>query len=180
LNLGGQTERHRASDCSDAREASYDGVVTAELNDTFYPILLSRIEEPLAPSELDRYFKKLVSLADAAISKREKYVVIVVSDVMKVNAAGRKQLALVQARYLTPERNDRTLAAFLPIDNAFVRGAVTALRWLSPELTKSIHVVASLEVALNEALRVLEANGTPFTGERPALRRALGIRNSIL
>jgi hypothetical protein len=153
--------------------------VPAELNDAFYPVLLSKIEEPLASQEIDAYFKKLVALADAAIRRRERYVVIVVSDVMGFTAAARRQVADAQARYLTRERNEVTIAAFVPIDNTFVRGAVTALRWLSPEIVKSIHVVASLEVALTEALRVLEEHGTPFKGERLALRRAIGLRGSM-
>lgn len=154
--------------------------VPAELNDTFYPILLSRMEEPLAPGETDAYFQKLVALADACLRTGERYVVIVTSDVVKFGAAGRKQVAEAETRYLTPARNGVTLAAYVPVDNAFVRGAVTALRWISPEIVKSIRVVASLELALHEALRTLHGNGTPFTGELAGLRRALGLRNTLV
>lgn len=153
--------------------------MTAELNDAFYPVLLSRIEEPLALHEVEAYFKKLTSLADVGIRRRERYVVIVLSDVVKFSAAGRKQVAEVQARFLTRERNDVTLAAFVPIDNALVRGALTALRWLSPEIVQSVRIVPSLEVALHEGLELLASNGTPFTGERLALRRAMGLRGPI-
>lgn len=151
----------------------------AELNDTFYPILLSRMEEPLAAAEADAYFTKLVRLADACIRTGERYVVIVTSDVVKFGAASRKQIAAAETRYLTPERNQVALAAYLPIDNSFVRGAVTALRWISPEIVKAVRVVPSLEVALHEALLVLNGNGTPFTGELVALRRALGLRSTF-
>jgi hypothetical protein len=149
--------------------------VPAILNDTFLPVLLSSMQEPLADGELDAYFKKLVALADEGIRARSKYVVIVTSDVTKFSATGRKHVAEAQARFMTSERDDVTLAAFVPIDNVFVRGAVTALRWLSPEVVKSIRVVASPELALSEALKMLEDSGTPFTGNRQALQRALGI-----
>jgi hypothetical protein len=151
--------------------------VTAELNDTFYPILLSRIDEPVTLGEIENYFKKLVRLADDGLRKRERYVVIVVSDVVKFSAAGRRQVGEVQARYLTPQRNEVTLAAFVPVDNAFVRGIVTAVRWFAPDLVKSIELVSSLEVALDKALSALESNGTPFKGDRSALRRAMGLRS---
>jgi hypothetical protein len=149
--------------------------VTAELNTDFYPILLSRFEEPLAAGQTDAYFRKLIALADAAIVKGERYVVVITSDAMKFGAAGRRQVAEAETRYLTPARNEVTLAAFVPIDNAFVRGGLTALRWIAPETVKAIRTVASLEVALDQALRVLEENGTPFKGELVALRRALGL-----
>jgi hypothetical protein len=153
----------------------YHHAVVAVLNDTFYPVLLSRIEEPLAPKELESYFQKLAGLADRAILKRERYVVIVMDDISKFSAAGRKQIAEVQARYVTPQRNDATLAAYASIDNAFVRGAVTAIRWFAPDLVRHLHVSASREDALDEALSALERRGTPFAGDFRALRAAMGL-----
>jgi len=142
----------------------YDCVVPAVLDDMFYPVLLSSMQEPLARAELDAYFSKLVVLADEGILRRRKYVVIVIGDVTHFTATGRRQVADAQARFMTAERNDVTLAAFIPIDNSFVRGALTALRWLSPEVVKSVRLVPSLEIALSEALSMLES-------ERHAVRR---------
>jgi hypothetical protein len=155
----------------------YDCAVPAALNDTFYPVLLSSVQEPLARAEIDAYFSKLILLADEGIRTGKKHVVIVTSDVMKFTATGRKQVADAQTRFMTAERDDATLAAFVPIDNSFVRGAVTALRWLSPEVVKSVRVVPSLKIALSEALSMLEAIGTPFVGDRVALSRALGLHH---
>jgi hypothetical protein len=149
--------------------------VPTELNDRFYPILLSRLEDPTTTGEIETFFRKLAALADAGIRKHERYVVIVTSNVLKVSPALRKQVAEVQRRILTPERNEVTLAAFVPIDNSFVRGAVTALGWIAPDMMQSVQVVASLQLALDEALRVLQANGTTFRGDRAALRSALGL-----
>jgi hypothetical protein len=147
--------------------------VPAALNDRFYPILLSRTDEPVTDAELDAFFTKLAMLADEGIRKGERYVVIVLNDPTKFSPAGRRKVAEMQAHYVTPRRNDVTLAAFIPIDNAFVRGAVTALRWVSPDIVKSVQFVPTVDAALREALATLEANGTPFTGDLPALRRAL-------
>jgi hypothetical protein len=149
--------------------------VPASLNDQFYPVLLSSISEPLKEGDLDGYFTKLVGLADRALRKGERYVVIVTNEVDALSAAGRKQVMATQARLLTPERNDVTLAAFMPLDNAFARGVVTAIRWVAPEIVKSIRFVPNLEQAMLSAIELLEAHGTPFRGDRLALRRALGV-----
>jgi hypothetical protein len=154
----------------------YDRAVSAVLDDSFYPILLSSMTEPVVREEVEAYFHKLIQLADAAIGEREKYVVIVTSDVTKFTAASRKLVADAQARFMTAARDSITLSSYVPIDNALVRGAATALRWIAPEIVKTIRFVPSLKVALDEALAALEANGTPYGGDRPALRRALGIR----
>jgi len=75
---------------------------------------------------------------------------------------------------------DATLASFVPIDSSFVRGAVTAYRWFAPDTVKTLRVVDSLERALDEAMRALEAQGTPFTGDRAALRRALHLNEGAV
>lgn len=154
---------------------SYDCVVPAVLDDMFYPVLLSSVHEPLAHAEIDAYYSKLTMLADEAIRTRRKYVVIVISDVVHFTAAGRKIVTDAQARFMTAERNDATLAAFVPVDNMLVHGILTAMGWLAPEMIKSVRVVRSLEIALSEALSTLAANGTPFVGDHLALSRALGL-----
>jgi hypothetical protein len=154
--------------------------VSATLNDSFYPILLSSMEEPLQQGELDAYFQKLIPLADAGIRKREQYIVIVLNDPMKFSAAARKKVLEAQARYLSPAQMDVTLASFVYVNSAFARGAVTALRWVAPELIKSVRLVANLEAAMNDALALLEAEGRPFRGNRQALRRELGLSGGRL
>jgi hypothetical protein len=151
--------------------------VPADLDDTFYPVLLSRIEEPLARAEAEAYFRKIAELADRALRNGERYVVIVTSEVETFSAAGRRAVADAQAAHLTPERIAVALAALVPFDSAIVRGAMTALRWVSPRLVDSIQPVSSLDAAVDEALRILEANRTPFRGDVSALRRKLAPRS---
>lgn len=150
-------------------------MVTAILIEAYYPILISRFVEPLTRSDADAYFQKVVAIADEALRKNERYVVISITDVTKFSAGARKQIQDAQQRHITTERNDATLAAFVPIDNAFVRGAVTALSWFLPDVTKHVRIVRSVEVAFDETLRCLEEAGTPFSGDRVALRRVLGL-----
>ena len=149
--------------------------VPAELNDRFYPILLSRMDDPVTSAEAEAYFEKLIVLADEGIRSGRKYTVITTSNIMKFTAASRKHVADAQARYLSADRNDVTLAAFLPIDNSVIRGMMTAFRWVAPRLLQYVHVVPSLEAALDDALRALADNGTPFKGDLQALRRVLDL-----
>jgi hypothetical protein len=64
------------------------------------------------------------------------------------------------------------------VTSAIERGMLTALRWLLPDVVKAVYPVASLQDAFDEAIRVLESLGTPFTGDRDGLRAALGLTRS--
>jgi hypothetical protein len=154
----------------------YDQGVPTVLNDTFYPILLMGMDEPYAPGEIEAYLEKLVAIANEALRTRKRHVVIVMNDPTKVSAAGRRKVADAVAKRMTPTQIDVTLASFLPIDSALVRGVLTAFKWFSPHTLKSLQVVDSLQSALDQALAALEAHGTPFTGDRQALRRALQLK----
>jgi hypothetical protein len=147
------------------------------LNETFYPILLTGLDEPFLPGEIEAYLEKLLAIANEGIRTGKRHVVIVINDPTKVSAAGRRRVADAVTSRLTPAQLDVTLASFLPIDSALVRGAVTAFKWFSPEALKSLRVVSSMRGALSEALRALDQHGTPFTGDKRALRRALGLED---
>jgi len=147
--------------------------VPCVLNDAFYPIILMGLDEPFGPGEIEAYLEKLSLLADEAIRARKRHVVIVTNDPLKVSAAGRRKIANAVALRLTPEQVAVTLASFMPIDNTLVRGVITAFQWFSPDTLKTLRLVSSMQEALHEALQALEAQGTPFTGDRQGLRRAL-------
>lgn len=143
------------------------------LDNTFYPILLMGMDEPFGPGEIEAYLEKLVSIADEGLRTGKRHVVIVTNDPTKVSAAGRRRVANAVALHLSPAQIDVTLASFMPIDSALVRGAITAFKWFSSETLKTLCVVSSMQGALREALLALEEHGTPFRGDLAALRRAL-------
>jgi hypothetical protein len=157
------------------QEADYDGRMATALIETFYPILVSKTDESVTEEELEVFFRRFAELADQAIRSGTRHVVIVLNDPSKFTPAARKRVAEAQARHVTPARNDVTLAAFVPIDSALARGALTAIRWVSPDLVKHVRFVPTTEAALRAALAVLEEQGTPFTGDEKALRVALGL-----
>jgi hypothetical protein len=146
--------------------------VAAVLDNTFYPILLWSTSEPFAPGELDALGTKLAAIADEGIRTGKRHVVVVTVNSVNLSAAGRKSVAAALERHMNQARNDVTLASFLPVNSALIRGILTAFRWLSAESVKTVRMEASPREALDAALRALEQNGTPFTGDPQALRRA--------
>jgi hypothetical protein len=134
------------------------------------------MDEPYAPGEIEAYLAKLVAIANEGLRTRRRHVVIVTNDPTKVSAAGRRKVAEAVAQGMTPTQIDVTLVSFLPIDSALVRGVVTAFKWFSPHTLRTLRVVDSMQSAFDQALAALEAHGTPFTGDRQALRRALQLK----
>lgn len=99
------------------------------LNDAFYPIILMGFDEPFAAGEIEAYLVRLVAIANEALRTRQRHVVIVTNDPLKVSAAGRRRVADAVALHMTPEQIDVTLASFLPIDSTLIRGVLTAFPW---------------------------------------------------
>jgi hypothetical protein len=60
----------------------------------------------------------------------------------------------------TPSMKEATLATFLVVDNALLRGAITAISWMSPSL-RDLESFANIEAAMNEAFQRLARAGTP-------------------
>jgi hypothetical protein len=131
------------------------------------------MEEPLSRADVEGYFGELIRIVDEGIRAQQRLVVIVTSDATKFTAAGRKVVAEAESRYMSAERYAAVVASYVPTDNALMRGALTALGWLAPNMVKSIRLVPSLESALTQALQTLETSGSPFRGDRQELQRAV-------
>lgn len=146
------------------------------LNDKFFPLLILSFRDPFLPGELDRHYKKLAQIADYALERQLRTVAILTSDPSLVSPTGRKQSAEALRIHMTPAQVDVTLASFIAIDNAFVRGVVTAFRWLSADGTlKSLRFIATMQQAMDQALEALEGAGTPFKGDLAALKKELNL-----
>ena len=93
--------------------------------------------------------QKLISISDATQAERPSPEV-------------RKYWAESLAE-TTPERDAATLATYVVINSAVMRGVMTAIGWLS-ERARAIKSVSSLSDAIRDALADLDAAGIP----RPA------------
>jgi len=60
----------------------------------------------------------------------------------------------------TPAMKEATLATFLVVNSALIRGAITAISWMSPSL-RDLESFATIDVAMNEAFQRLARAGTP-------------------
>jgi hypothetical protein len=156
--------------------ASYNRSVPVTLNDRFFPLLILSFRDPFLPGELELHYKKLAKIADHALERRLRTVAILTNDPSGVSAAGRKQSADALRTCMTPAQVDVTALSLVAVDSAFVRGVLTAFRWLSPDGTlKSLRVTATMQQALDEAIEALESLGTPFKGDLAALKKELGL-----
>jgi hypothetical protein len=155
--------------------ASYNQGVPVSLNDRFFPLLLMSFYEPYAPGELDRHYTRLAAIADEAIRRQLRLVVILTSDPSLVSTVGRKQSADSLRRCMSPKQVDVTAASFVTVDSPLVRGVLTAFRWLSPDTLKTLRVTATMQQALDQALVALDQLGTPLQGDLAALRKELGL-----
>lgn len=152
--------------------------MTAFVDDRFYPVVLIELSEPIAPGELDAYFQRLSAIADKSLRRGRKHVVIATNQTVSMSAAGRKAVAAATKEHMTPAQIEASAAMLIVMKSALERGVVTAFGWLFPETMKHVRAVASMQDAYDEALRTLESLGTPFEGERAALRAALGITHA--
>jgi hypothetical protein len=160
-----------------ASRARYYRPVAIVLNDAFYPIVLVGMYEPYSAEEVDDYFTRLLAIFKWGVRTHTRHVVILIHDPTQASAAGRRQMAEAHKQRVTRAQNELTLACFVPIDNAIMRGMITAFSWFAPDIVKTLRCVATMEDALQQALQVLAAQGTPFVGDMRALRAALKLNS---
>jgi hypothetical protein len=61
----------------------------------------------------------------------------------------------------TPTMKEATLATFLVVSNPLIRGAITAISWMSPSL-RDLESFATIDLAIREAFQRLARAGTPI------------------
>lgn len=107
---------------------------------------------------VDRYYDFHETVLARARRDRTKFVLV--TDTFgagRPSPAARKRIADRFAA-LGPDAKETTAASYIIIENALLRGVVTALAWLDPRLESSV-TVASTAAAIEGAFSVLRANG---------------------
>jgi hypothetical protein len=61
----------------------------------------------------------------------------------------------------TPTMKEATLATFLVVNSALIRGAITAISWMSPSL-RDLESFGTVDEAIREAFQRLARAGTPI------------------
>src|SRR5690242_9647371 len=107
---------------------------------------------------VDHYYDCHESVLARARGARTKFVLV--TDTFgagRPSPAARKRIADRFAA-LGPDAKDITVATYIIIENALLRGVVTALAWLDPRLESSV-TVASPAAAIEGATAVLKTQG---------------------
>jgi hypothetical protein len=122
-----------------------------------FPLILVRWSGAVSEHELITFFREMDKLADRAAEARRHYAVVSQGEA-DFTPTQRKRLADWTAGF--PEaRAQWDLGNFVVLESAAARGVLTAVRWLSPKLSK-VFVYPSLAQARAAAEeRLAAANG---------------------
>jgi hypothetical protein len=133
----------------------------------FYPFILMRIgTENRTEETLAKMFAELIALNLEAERKGARHLLITTTH-GSMSAAERKLIARLSKETLArPHR--AMLCTFVVLPDALARGALTALKWLIPELLETVGA-ATPEKTVELAAALLERNGVPFDPVHPRL-----------
>ncbi len=125
-----------------------------------WPIVIATWFGPPTEALVDWYFDAHAQVLDRARTRRERLVLITDTFATeRPSATARKRIADRTAAQ--PEDVPLlTLASYIVIQNALIRGAVTALGWILPALAES-DTVDSIEAGIDGGLAALDAAGVP-------------------
>ena len=134
----------------------------------WFPLVLQGWPAGIVDSDLDEFFNALDEVARRALRHRLHYVVVV---------WGRSDLDMAQRRRIArwvrgqaQELRERNAGTFVYLESSMQRAAVTALRWLLPEL-QGVKTYGTLEEAVKAAVSTLQShNPGPTVGVDEILR----------
>ena len=127
------------------------------VNTEHYPFVLSSYRGDSFPEEmLAAMFEQTAKIARTAIADGSHHVVVTLGGA-NMNAAQRKIVADLLADF--PQKYlERSVGSFVIVPSALVRGAMTALRWISPKLVM-VESVATIEEAMRQGTARLRERG---------------------
>jgi hypothetical protein len=127
------------------------------VNTEHYPFVLSSYRGDQYPEAMLRgMFAQMAEIARKSIHDGTRHVAVTLGGA-NMNAAQRKIVAELLAAF-PAEYMDRTIGSFVIVPSAVVRGAMTALRWISPKLVQ-VESVATVDDALRDATARLRERG---------------------
>ena len=104
-------------------------------------------------ADLDEFFKAIDEIARRAQRQQLHYAVVVWGGATDLDMAQRRRIAR-WVRGQPRELRERNAGSFLLMTSAMQRGAVTALRWILPEL-HDVFAFSTIEDAAKAALAAL-------------------------
>jgi hypothetical protein len=123
----------------------------------FYPyLLMSTRGNTHTEPELRAMLEATAAVGRTALRNGTKHVSVAIGGA-NMSASERKTLARLMEDF-PKELLDLILGSYVIIDSPILRGALTALRWLSPKLVM-IEAVSSVPAAMAAAAAALEKHG---------------------
>lgn len=118
------------------------------IDESRFPLILISWSGQVSDAELASFFRAMDALADRAASARQHYAVVSDGDA-DFGPVQRKLIADWVAA-MPAERARWDLGNFVVVASAWARGILTAVRWLTPKLTK-VFVFSTRAEALKAA-----------------------------
>jgi hypothetical protein len=128
-----------------------------QIDDRHFPIVIQTIATDATSDQIARFFAETRRLADRCIREDRYYVSITL--VAGAFAPVQRARLTEEIKKATPEQERRSLATFVVIPNALVRGALTAVRWMAPDSLRTVYAVGTWSEALDGAVAELRARG---------------------
>jgi hypothetical protein len=142
------------------------------LETRWFPLVLQRWPPEVTDTDLDSFFKELDDIARRALRMQLYYAVVVWGRATDLDAARRRRIAR-WVRAMPRELRERSAGSFLVMTSAMQRGAVTALRWILPEL-HDVHAFSTIDDAVNAALGALRSRNLGSSVNAAEIVRSIG------
>lgn len=124
----------------------------------FYPLIVMSISESATSrDDIDAMFARFHELAERAIQRGTYHASVCITR-GTLTATERKYVAELTDKVPSAEL-ERTVASYVVIESSMLRGALTALRWLSPKLVMVEHA-SSIDEALDGCKARLDERGS--------------------
>ena len=135
-----------------------EGGCTIVVDSQYWPVVFATwVGEP-NESAVTRYFEASEPLWARARKERTRFVLVTdAARTGRPNAKVRKLIA-DKTNAQTPDTQDLAAGSIIVVENALIRGVVTALGWILPRLKDST-IVGGIEEAVTTALRLLDEQG---------------------
>jgi hypothetical protein len=135
-----------------------EGTSSVVLDSRAWPVVITTWFGTPTEVLVDRYFDQHATVLERARKNSDRIVLI--SDTFateRPTATARKRIADRTSAHAKVAQSI-TLASFIVIENALIRGAVTALSWIIPSMDEN-ELVDSIETAIDRGLAALDAAG---------------------
>ncbi len=134
-----------------------EGSCTVVLDTQYWPVVVTTWFGEANEAAVRRFFTEHDARVFAR-AQRERTPFVLVSDAAHAERPSAKVRKLLADRTSAQSKDleDLTLGSIIVVENALIRGAVTAMSWILPRM-KDMVVVGDIGTAINRALEMLDA-----------------------